>query len=98
MPKHLISEAVKAASESFDPETMSHGEPALPAAFRWRGEVLAIRRTARTWKSTKTDRGDVYVKRHWYEVELDDGRRATLYFERQAKRGQPRWWLYTIAD
>ncbi|MGZ3522700.1 MAG: DUF6504 family protein [Vulcanimicrobiaceae bacterium] len=98
MAKHLVSEPLEAAGGSFDPDAMSRGEPSLPPAFHWRGEVLSIRLSVRTWRSTKTDRGDVYVKRHWFEVQLDDGRHATLYFERQAKRGQPRWWLYTVED
>jgi hypothetical protein len=98
MGMHFISEPLEAASASFDPEIMSQGEPSLPSAFRWRDETLAVRSTVRTWKSTKVDRGDTYVKRHWFEIDLDDGRRATVYFERQAKRGQPRWWLYTIEE
>ena len=77
---------------------MSRGEPALPTAFVWDEETLTIRTLLRTWRSTKTDRGDVYLARHWFEIELDDGRLATIYFERQARRTAPRWWLYTIED
>ncbi len=72
------------------------GEPPLPARFTWRGEELGVQRLLRRWRSTKMDRGDTYLKRHWFEFALPDGRIAQVYFERQARRGTPRWWLYTI--
>jgi hypothetical protein len=73
-------------------------EPALPAAFRWRDQRIAVKRTLRRRRSTKVDRGDTYLKRHWFDVETDDGRIATVYYDRAAKRGQPHWWLYSIED
>ena len=81
---------------TFDPVTISHGEPSLPASFRWHDETLSIQDTIRTWRSTKEDRGDIYLAKHWFEVWLSDGRRAVVYFDRQGKRGAARWWLYTI--
>ena len=74
------------------------GAPALPAAFLWRGSELAVIAVIRTWRGTKLDRGDLYLKRHWFEFETSGNRRAVVYFERQAKRGAPRWWLYSIGD
>jgi len=44
----------------------------------------------------KMDRGETYLARHWYELALAGGRRAVVYFDRHARRGQSRWWLYTI--
>lgn len=72
------------------------GEPSLPAAFHFGDEVLAVGRLRRQWRSTKTDRGDVYLKRHWFEFETLDGRRAVVYFDRAARRGSPNWYLYTL--
>jgi hypothetical protein len=92
----FVSEALRPVGIDFDADAMGRGEPGLPAAFEWRDQTLTIATVVRMWKGTKTDRGDVYVKRHYFDVELHDGRRATMYFERQAKPGQPRWWLYTI--
>jgi hypothetical protein len=37
-------------------------------------------------------------RRHYFEVELGDGAVAVVYFERQAKRGAPRWFLYTLDE
>ena|SRR5579864_7654961 len=73
------------------------GEPQLPSAFTHRGETIEVRAVLRTWRSTKTDRGDVYVKRHWFEFESGDRRLMTVYFDRDAKRNKPAWWLYSIA-
>ncbi|MBV8726262.1 MAG: cytoplasmic protein [Candidatus Eremiobacteraeota bacterium] len=96
MPRQFVSQPLQAIGATFDPATMSRGEPALPTAFQWNEERLNIQTLLRTWRSTKTDRGDVYLARHWFEVQLDDGRRAMIYFERQARGNAPRWWLYTI--
>ena len=76
---------------------MSHGEPSLPPAFDWNGEELVVREVHKTWRSLKDDRGDTYLKRHWFEFETADGRTAVVYFDRGARRGQPRWWLYTLS-
>ena len=92
----FVSEAVVPQGD-FDGRAVAHGEPALPTAFAWRDEILTIAAVVRTSRGLKEDRGDTYLKRHTYEVELTDGRAATFYFERQAKPGQPRWWLYTIS-
>lgn len=76
--------------------TPANNEPGLPEAFRWRDEMLEIKAVRKTWRSTREDRGDIYLKRHWFEFETPDNRIATIYYDRAAKRGQPHWWLYTI--
>lgn len=68
----------------------------LPPAFRWHGDVLEVRAVRKQWRGTKEDRGDVYLKRYWYEFETSDKRVAVVYFDRGARPGSPRWWLYTI--
>jgi Family of unknown function (DUF6504) len=68
----------------------------LPRSFRRHAEVIEVRTVRKEWRGTKEDRGDVYLKRHWYEFEAADGRILTVYFDRAAKPGRPRWWLYTI--
>jgi uncharacterized protein DUF6504 len=95
--RSFVGEAVEPRG-GFDTAPMGQGEPGLPAAFRWRNEELIVRGVRRAWRSTKEDRGDVYLKRHYFELELADSRVATVYFERQAKRNAPRWYLYTIAS
>lgn len=97
LTKRFVSESLAADAMSFEPATIAHGEPPLPSGFIWRGERLAVARVLRTWRSTKEDRGESYLKRHWFEFALPDGRRATVYFDRQARCGSARWWLYALA-
>ncbi len=75
---------------------LSQGEPPLPASFRWGEDDLPVLDVIKTWRSTKLDRGDAYLAKHWYEVRTGGGRVAVLYFDRKAKAGRPRWWLYSI--
>jgi uncharacterized protein DUF6504 len=92
----FVSEAIEPGGTFVDSAALSSGEPPLPASFQWRDSELAVRRVVRTWRSTKLDRGDAYLARHWFEVETGDGRIAVLYFDRKARAGSARWWLYTI--
>jgi Family of unknown function (DUF6504) len=94
----FVSEAITAGEGFVDTAALSAGEPPLPRRFVWHGEHLEIASLVRTWRSTNTDRGDTYLARHWYEVALTDERTATIYFDRKAKRGGARWWLYAIEE
>ena len=78
--------------------TLSHGEPSLPPAFTFDGERIDVRELRRTWRGTKDDRGDTYLKKHWFEFETADGRVAVVYFDRGARKNAPRWWLYTLSS
>lgn len=91
--KHFISEAIEPTSVH-----APGSEPELPHAFHWRGETLEVKTLRKKWRSTKEDRGDVYLKRHWFEFETPEGRIATAYFDRAAKHGQAHWFLYTLED
>jgi len=92
----FVSEAIAPVGTVHEDTGPSDREPALSGAFRWRDETLEIASVERTWRSTKDDRGDTYLKRHWFEAKLHDGRTAVIYFDRAARRGTPNWWLYTI--
>lgn len=90
MSRHFISEAIAPSAVVTSEE--------LPPAFHWRDETLEVKTVRKKWRSTKEDRGDMYLKRHWFEFETGEGRIATVYFDRAAKREQPRWWLYALED
>ena len=97
----FVSEAVVPEAGSFDAAAMSRGEPGLPRAFSWRGVRYEVARVIGTWKTSTPERGEMYLRRHWFEVRTATGERMTLYCERQAKnRAKPkaRWWLYTIGN
>ena len=93
----FASEPLEPAGDALETGAHGRGEPALPSAFTRHGERLTIASVWRTWRSTKSDRGDDYLARFWYEVTLDDGRTAVIYFDRKARRTQPHWWLYTLS-
>jgi Family of unknown function (DUF6504) len=73
-------------------------EPPVPRAFVWNDRTLAISSVLRTWRTTKADRGDAYLKRHWFELQTEDGARVEVYYDREARRGAAQWWLYTIEE
>jgi Family of unknown function (DUF6504) len=73
-------------------------EPPVPSAFLWADRTLVITAVLRTWRSTKTDRGDAYLKRHWFELETACGQKIEVYYDRQSQRGGSQWWLYTIDE
>jgi len=98
LTKRFVSEALTPVVESFDSAAMTHGEPGLPSAFTWRDRTVEVKSVLKVWRTLREDRGDNYLARHWYEIEGQDGRRFTIYFDRQAKAGKPRWWLYTLEE
>ena len=92
----FVSEAIVPGDEYVQSAALSAGEPPLPRRFTWHDAELIVESVVRTWRSTNTDRGDVYLARHWLEIRTRDERTAVIYFDRKAKRGGARWWLYTI--
>ena len=95
MPR-FVSEPIEPDEHGAAPAV--NGEPVLPEAFSWKGRRLVVGATLRTWRGTKVDRGDTYLKRHWFEIEIGPEAKAVVYFDRGAKPGAARWWLYTIEE
>jgi hypothetical protein len=60
--------------------------------------MLSIVTVLRSWRSTKTDRGDAYLKRHWFELQTAEGQKLEVYYDRESRRGAHQWWLYTIDE
>jgi hypothetical protein len=94
----FVGKPIEPAAGTFDARVASLGEPSLPSSFVWQESILEVARVRKTWRSHKVDRGDMYLKRHWFEFEATDGRVAVVYFDRGARRGAARWWLYTLAE
>jgi len=97
----FVSEAMTPAPGSGSVEAMARGEPGLPRVFLWRGERFEVARVLDQGKSHGEDRGDVYVRKHWYEVETTSGLRMRLYFDRNpGKSGsrESRWWVHWVEE
>jgi len=99
VPRTFVSESIEPEAGSADIAAMSRGEPGLPRAFTWRGTRYEIQTIVSTRRTTGTDRGDVYVRKHLYEIVTACGKRMTIYFERNPTNKtarNKRWWLYAI--
>lgn len=94
MNRRFVSQPLRAPAAN----PTGSNEPALPGEFDWNGEALVVKTLLKQWRGTKEDRGEAYLKRHWFEFETEDGRVATVYFDREARRSRPHWWLYTITS
>ena len=95
----FVSEAIQPEAGTFDASAMARGEPGLPLALTWRGRRFDVVQVVATWKTSSADRGEMYLRRHWFDVLASTGERLTLYCERQAhnrRRPKARWWLYTL--
>ena len=93
--RRFVSQSI-APADGFLTEA-SGSEPPVPSAFTWNDRTLTISAVLRSWRSTKTDRGDAYLKRHWFELRTSEGETIEVYYDRESRRGGARWWLYTIA-
>lgn len=94
----FVSERIVPEFGSFDIAGLARGEPSVPRAFAWRDSRFEVARITGTKRATGEDRGDVYVRRHYYDVETSDALRMSLYFERNPSDRHRRkaWWLYTV--
>ena len=78
---------------------MTRGEPGLPRRFSWRDRGYEVSAVEASWKSHGEDRGDVYVRRHWYDIRTTCGQRMRIYFDRNPGRAgsrRSRWWVYSL--
>lgn len=98
--EQFVSEAITPKPGTFDAMALARGEAGVPGEFTWRGTRYVVARVTAAWKSSTAERGEMYLRRHWYAVETLGGERMTIYCERQArntKRPAQRWWLYSWA-
>jgi RimJ/RimL family protein N-acetyltransferase len=94
----LVSERILPEQGAFDVAAMARGEPGLPASFVWRGQRYHVSRLLTTRRATGEDRGDTYVRRHYFDIETSDALQMTIYFERNPGRARERaWWLFTLS-
>jgi RimJ/RimL family protein N-acetyltransferase len=94
----FVSERVVPEAGGFDTSGMARGEPSVPTTFVWREQRYRVAQTLAKRRTMGEDRGDSYVRRHYYDIETDDKLCMSLYFERNpSDRGKRKvWWLYTV--
>jgi uncharacterized protein DUF6504 len=93
--RRFVSAPLSPAGEGFltAPDASA---PPIPKTFSWKEGEFNVTEVLRSWRSTKTDRGDAYLKRHWFELQTQEGPRIEVYYDREARKGAARWWLYTV--
>ncbi|NBB95250.1 MAG: hypothetical protein GVY16_05875 [Planctomycetes bacterium] len=98
----FISEPIDPVAKTAEAAAMARGEPGLPQAFTWRGRRFTIDHTLKAWKQSQPEGrkkgNERYLRRHYWTVRTTTGEMMTLYCLRTARRGQHRWFLYTIDD
>lgn len=99
--QRFVSERLKPVPGTADTTAMGRGEPGLPREFVWREARLRIARVLATWRETGPcthGSGELYVRKHWFDVEMADGQIGRIYFERQprGRNRRARWWLFSI--
>lgn len=100
--EEFVSEPIVPLIGAVDTRAMGRGEPGLPSGFRWRSGEFRIAAELQRWKESAPEggSGEVYLRRHVYRLQMDDGSIWTVYFTRQAPRGgspRRRWFLYCVS-
>lgn len=103
-PTHaeFICEELTPAPGTGDAAMASHGEPGLPHRFTWRGEEYQVIGVIEMWKTHGPCRhgsGEMYLRRHWYKIQVQPRAVMTVYCDRQAKnrrKSKSRWFVYTV--
>jgi hypothetical protein len=103
MAEDFIGEAIEPVAATFDTSRMADGGPGLPREFRWRSEVVQIARVLSSWRETGPCRNgseELYVRKHWFEVQTQSGATMRIYFDRQPRsrsaKKSDRWWLFSV--
>jgi phosphoribosylglycinamide formyltransferase-1 len=99
----FVSERIRPVVATIDSRAMATGGPGLPREFTWRGKPLVIAQVLKAWRETgpcTSGSAEAYVRKHWFEVETSDGRKARIYFDRQARDRDrtARWWLFSMEE
>ena len=93
--RRFVSAPLSPAADGFLTEADGSAPP-VPRAFSWKEGEFHVTSVLRSWRSSKTDRGDKYLKRHWFALQTEEGPVIEVYYDREARRGTSQWWLYTV--
>ena len=99
--EQFVSDPLIPAPGSFDASAMARGEPGLPAQFTWRGQMYQVDEVLEQWTSSTPEggSGELYLRRHWWQLRTSSGHVMKIYCQRQAKNKtdrKQRWFVYTV--
>lgn len=97
----FVSEPIRPLSGTFEAVVMAQGSPGLPEGFVRKGQTVIIGRSLGAWKQARPEpgSGELYVRRHYYRLRMDDGTTWVVYCLRGSTRpgsGGQRWFLHTV--
>jgi hypothetical protein len=104
MNSQFISESLTPLFEGESVQSYVPGEPVLPQGFEWRDKSYWIESVLQAWKEAgpcRSGASEIYLRKHWYRLQMTDHTEMEVYFERQARSARQRkarWWLYTFKD
>lgn len=100
--EEFVSELLKPIRGTGNAAAMAAGLPGLPAGFVWHDDQILVVEQLGAWKHSSREgsraQGELYLRRHYYQLRMSDGSIWTVYFTRQAPYGRParrRWFLYS---
>ncbi len=103
MSRRFVSEEIKPVLSTIDSARMAIGEPGLAREFQWCERTIRIAEVLRTWRETGPchhGSGEMYVRKHWFEVRTAEEQIMRIYFERQPRKGShkatQRWFLFSV--
>ncbi len=101
--EQFVSEALSPLRGTFDAAAMARGLPGLPSGFVWRGQSYTVDDVLERWKASSREggraSGELYLRRHYYRLRMNDGSLWTVYFLRQTPQSSSprvRWFLYAV--
>jgi hypothetical protein len=97
--EEFVSEPITPVAGTSDISAMARGEPGVPQRFIWRDKTYVVQQTLETWKTSTRDRGELYLRRHWYRIVTTTDEQFVIYCQRQTtnrNKPQARWWIYSI--
>lgn len=91
----FISEPLRPLRGTFGTQAMSTGLPGLPAGFTWRDTAYTVVAVVAAWKASAPSSGQLYLRRHYYRLQMSDGSEWTVYFLRHVygNAARKRWYL-----
>ncbi len=98
----FVSECITPLFKGETVQSYVPGEPVLPQGFEWRDKAYWIESVLQAWKEAgpcRSGASEIYLRKHWYRLQMTDHTEMEVYFERQArsaKQRKARWWLYTL--
>jgi hypothetical protein len=103
MHERFIDEPLEPVVATADTSLMAAGGPGLPKAFWWHGQLVQVTAVLRAWRETGPCRhgsGEMYARKHWFEIATGEQKTMKIYFARQSRRSrkEPRWWLFSVSE